>query len=992
MSFKVTHKLALSFFLIALLVGGIGYLAVTLGQWVERDADALGANSLIELERAYAMIQAAQASQATVQQVLIESAEAPEGEAATLARETLTGHLSVFGRQLAQSREYSPRETTLGAIRQAFGTYQGQAERLAALSATDPAEASTIFYEELEPFYLGTFQPVLSQRAGKVQETLEERADRVERTGVWAGRIGVSASALLLFIVLVLGIYLTRFVGRSLRELTAAARAIGEGRLDERVEITSNNEIGQLGRAINEMMDQFSSTTVSKGYVENIVQSMADPLVVVDPNVKISMVNQAALDMLGFERSDLLGKAVMAIFAHTGRNRGVEIKQTIEQALTGNVETSFRAKAGTGIPVSLSSALVRDGSEVQGLVIVAKDITKQKQFETELIEAKEEAEQMVHLRDAFLANMSHEIRTPLTGILGSAQVLAEGVEGEHKNLAKIIEDAGTRLLDTINSVLEMARIEAGEVQPEVEVLNVFEEAEASARVLKQVADKRGLLLRVEPADKPVYAQIDRSCLHRILNNLIGNAIKFTREGAVSVEVEATDEEAILTVRDTGVGISKQFLPHLFDDFKQESTGLKRSHEGSGLGLAITKKLVEMMGGEISVESIKGIGSAFSIRFPRVPVEQVPETLPAGDRPEEPESSEPSAARYPWETEEMATSRSEELTFASPPAPDERMQRDILLIEDNAQNAYMAQFMLQDYETDIATSPEEAIEQARYNQYRILLVDINLGADRSGIDLLHEIRGIEGYERVPAVAVTAYALPGDEDRFLREGFDDYVAKPFRKEVLLASVEDALVVPEENDGPNLETLLDGSFDDASTFNDAVFDQSVVPTPPEAAPADLVQPPADLVQPPADLAQPPADLVPEPALAPDDVLITAEPVAIEQIVAEPVASADPVTFADDTLHADDAVGTDNAFSADGAFNAHDALRVDDVPGLDNTFNAEGAFSVDDAFVLGTEPPPPSDETFRMDASAFTSTPRPDDPIDPASDGPSGPPPPAG
>src|SRR5690606_7672326 len=127
----------------------------------------------------------------------------------------------------------------------------------------------------------------------------------------------------------------------------------------------------------------------------------------------------------------------------------------------------------------------------------------------------------------------------LTGILGSAQVLAEVVqEGEQRNLAKIIEDAGTRLLDTINSVLEMARIEAGEVQPEVEILNLVEEAEASARVLATVAEKKGLLLRVHATDRNLYAQTDRSCLHRILNNLVGNAVKFTREGAVSVEVEA----------------------------------------------------------------------------------------------------------------------------------------------------------------------------------------------------------------------------------------------------------------------------------------------------------------------------------------------------------------------------------------------------------------------------------------------------------------------
>ncbi len=633
----------------------------------------------------------------------------------------------------------------------------------------------------------------------------------------------------MLLIILTLGFFLIRFIARSLRALTDAAHAIGEGRLDDRVEIDSKDEIGLLGQAINEMIDQLSSTTVSKSYVENIVQSMADPLVVVDPHVKIAMVNQAALDLLGYEREELLGKPVMTIFAHAGRNRGAAIKQTIEQALAGNVETKFKVRPDGEIPVSLSSALVREGNDVLGLVIVAKDITVQKQFETELIEAKDKAEQMVHLRDAFLANMSHEIRTPLTGILGSAQVLAEVVaEGDQRNLAKIIEDAGTRLLDTINSVLEMARIEAGEVQPEVEVLNLLDEAEASARVLQPVADKRCLLLRVQPPSEAVYAQIDRSCLHRILNNLLGNAVKFTREGAVSVEIEATADDAIITVRDTGVGISKQFLPHLFDDFKQESTGLKRSHEGSGLGLAITKKLVEMMGGKISVESIKGIGSAFSVTFPRVPVEQVPEALPQAGAASKPAAKKPNASRYPWETEESLVA--EEPTFVPPPAPEDRTHRDILLIEDNAQNAYMAQFMLQGYEADIATSPEEAIEQVRFNQYRLLLVDINLGADRSGIDLLHEIRGIEGYEFVPAVAVTAYALPGDEDRFLNEGFDDYVAKPFRKETLLGAVEQAFAAAEKpNEGTNLEAILDGSFEepDALIFENAPADLERSPT---------------------------------------------------------------------------------------------------------------------------------------------------------------------
>ena len=840
---KVTHKLLLSFTLLALLVGGLGYLAYLTSGIVGQRMDTIDATALEEVEHLNGMALAAQATQTAMQEVAAEGAavrDETESDPASAARETLGSHLTVFAKHLEKARAGADargdREATarLATLAQSFTPYEEMATRFALLSTTSPADAALTLNAEVEPYYYGSLAPAINERLEAAQTTLKENTAAARKTVAWVGWLRLGTAALVFLVVVGLGFYLTRFVSHSLGGLTKAALAIGEGRWSRRLAVTSEDEIGQLSAAINQMIEQISSTTVSKGYVDNIVQSMADPLVVVDPNVQIAMVNQAALDLLGYSRGELLGKPVTTIFALEGRDRGNVIKRTIEQGLAGNVETRFKAKGSAedeDIPVSLSSALVREGNDVQGLVIVAKDITEQKRFETELIEAKDKAEQMVHLRDAFLANMSHEIRTPLTGILGSAQVLAEVVEeGEQRNLAKIIEDAGTRLLDTINSVLEMARIEAGEVQPEVEILNLVEEAEASARVLNTVAEKKGLLLRVHAPDRDLHAHIDRSCLHRILNNLLGNAVKFTREGAISVEIEGDEDTASITVRDTGVGISKEFIPHLFDDFKQESTGVKRSHEGTGLGLAITKKLVEMMGGDIHVESIKGIGSAFTVTFPRVPVEQIPDSMPS--QPSyTPRRAVSEGPRYPWEaagTQHYDEPQPQQQpTFAPPPAPEERMARDILMIEDNAQNAYMAQFMLRDYETDIATTPEEAIEKVQHNQYRVLLVDINLGADRSGIDLLHEMRGLPGYEHVPAVAVTAYALPGDEERFLAEGFDNYVAKPFRKEKLIEAVEVALT-PRDEEGPSLDAILGGSFEPL----DAVAGEDLEPVSLDAA----------------------------------------------------------------------------------------------------------------------------------------------------------------
>jgi PAS domain S-box-containing protein len=817
-SLKVAHRLLLGSLLIAALAGGLGWLTLVASGWQADRIESLRVTSIEATDHAAALALAARTAHGGAQTLLVQrtlptTAEAPADRSGEqVARAAVAEGLTAFERHLARSHELAAAEgraasERVGALESAFASYKQAITRFVEMSAggsasSEPAVAVAFFDGEVRPPFEEALAPLAARHLAATQAAVAERVAAAESAGRWRTVFGFGGALLLLVVSLVVGGLTARHVDRGLGRTVNAARAIAAGRLTNPVRVASDDEFGDLAEALNDMVARLSTATVSKTYVENIVQSMADPLVVVDPEVRIAMVNQALLDLLGYEANELTGASVIRIFAHTGRQRGAAIKQDIERGLAGNVDSRFRTKAGQEVTVSLSSALVRAGGEVQGLVIVAKDITEQKRREKELIDAKDEAERMVQLRDAFLANMSHEIRTPLTGILGSAQVLAEVVEGEHRNLARIIEDAGNRLLDTINSVLEMARIEAGEVQPEMEILDFAQEAEAVVSVLRPVAEKKGLALRVHPPLRGrVAAQLDRTCLNRILNNLIGNAIKFTREGSVSVEISVDGDDAILTIRDTGIGIAKEFLPFLFDDFKQESTGLERSHEGTGLGLAITRKLVDMMGGTISVDSVKGLGSAFMVRFERVPMEEAAAFLP-------PPSS--AAARLPHGLGADAALAIP--TFEPPPPAADRIARDLLLIEDNQQNAYMAKFMLEGFSADVATSPEEAMDLVRRFQYGVLLVDINLGTDSSGIDLLHDIRQVDGYETTPAVAVTAYALPGDRERFLQEGFDDYVSKPYRKETLRDAVDRALasatpVQPIED----LDAVLGGSFEE-------------------------------------------------------------------------------------------------------------------------------------------------------------------------------------
>ncbi|MDX1421313.1 MAG: PAS domain S-box protein, partial [Rubricoccaceae bacterium] len=262
-------------------------------------------------------------------------------------------------------------------------------------------------------------------------------------------------------------------------------------------------------------------------------------------------------------------------------------------------------------------ATVHDATGTTVVYHSGQDVTERKQFERELIEAREAAVEMARLKSAFLANMSHEIRTPLTGILGYAGLLAEEVEGEQQEFVQFIEKSGRRLLDTLNSVLELARLEANGVEPSLEVLDVVSEAEEAVRLLTPLAEAKGLALTLDPAPaRAATASLDRVCLGRILSNLIGNAVKFTEEGGVHVRVEVDEADVLVHVRDTGRGIAAGFLPHLFDEFKQESEGHARSHEGAGLGLAITKRLTDLLGGAIAVECPTTGGTVFTVAFPR----------------------------------------------------------------------------------------------------------------------------------------------------------------------------------------------------------------------------------------------------------------------------------------------------------------------------------------------------------------------------------------
>lgn len=246
----------------------------------------------------------------------------------------------------------------------------------------------------------------------------------------------------------------------------------------------------------------------------------------------------------------------------------------------------------------------------------AKELEREREVVKKLSEANDRLTQANKLKDEFLATTSHELRTPLTAILGFTSVLKDEIpeEAEYRDFLDIIEDSSSRLMDTLNCLLDLAKLRAGIMDIHLEGLDLYQSVFQEVVQLQDSASRKGLKLKVRRPEKQLYALADMHGLGRIIHNLVGNAIKFTEDGMVEIWFAESSSSIDMHVSDTGIGIDEQFLPDLFDAFIQESDGLSRTYEGTGLGLAITSGIVQLMGASISVESRKGQGSDFVVSF------------------------------------------------------------------------------------------------------------------------------------------------------------------------------------------------------------------------------------------------------------------------------------------------------------------------------------------------------------------------------------------
>ena len=386
--------------------------------------------------------------------------------------------------------------------------------------------------------------------------------------------------------------------------------------------------------------------------------------------------------------------------------------------------------------------------------------------ELELNQARLQAEQAARLKTNFFTNISHELRTPLVGILGFAEILRDKVKNpDLSEMADTIFSSGKRLMETLNSVLDLSTVETDKLDLRLTELNLYNFVEDNIKLFEPIVTKKGLELVVKYTNKNIYASVDEHLLYQILNNLINNAIKYTESGKITIETKLIDEKskfAAIIVSDTGIGIKKENLKNIFEEFSQASGGLSRKFSGTGLGLTITKKFVELMSGEIKAESKFGEGSSFTIMFPLIKESSVESDNPDKILIQEKDSRQK-----------------------------QNLLPQILMVDDDSTSRDIIRMFLKNiYKIDFAQSGEEALQMIEKKSYKIVLMDINLGKGLSGIETTQRIRKITKYKETPIVAITAFAMAGEKEEILRSGCTHYLAKPFLKKGLVNLLESIL----------------------------------------------------------------------------------------------------------------------------------------------------------------------------------------------------------
>ena len=528
---------------------------------------------------------------------------------------------------------------------------------------------------------------------------------------------------------------------------------------------------------------RFNAFSITVGNLSQYIYESANTAILIfDEYFRLVLANPYGQELLGIKKIE--NQKLMQLFQGTDAESG-RIKDGI---LRDNKGVAELVSVHGAISCSLNFSLARDfHDDPYCIVCFVYDLTKEKNMLEEVVRANEAKSQ-------FLANMSHEIRTPINGILGMDSVLLKECHDENlREYAKNIQSAGQSLLSIINDILDISKIESGKMEILTIRYQLFSVLNDCYNLTKIKLQNKPVSFIMQINEKlPSWLYGDEVRIRQIINNFLSNAVKYTKEGNITFELdfeEKTDEQILLviTVRDTGIGIKEEDLGKLFESFTRIEEKRNRNIEGTGLGLNLTKNLVNLMGGEVFAESTYGKGSCFTAKIPQ----KIADAKPMGDF----------GKRY---QQYLSTSDDDKLSFLAPDAK-------ILVVDDVTMNLKVVEGLLKatKIQIDTAVSGSECLECVKTTPYQMIFLD-HMMPEMDGLETLEHMKNLADNPnaQTPVIMLTANAIVGAKEEYIEAGFTDYLTKPIREtellEMILKYLPEELVC--ENGGQGIEKSQD------------------------------------------------------------------------------------------------------------------------------------------------------------------------------------------
>lgn len=527
---------------------------------------------------------------------------------------------------------------------------------------------------------------------------------------------------------------------------------INQGAADERM-LDVTLSMAKLGgrkvivAGLHDVTSHADDVEKYKQFHEELLDGMPVEVAILSLQGKYLYMNSAGL-VDNITKDWLIGKTDVELCKRMNLAPDIGLRRRAHwrRAVTSGKPVHFEEVLGAGSDVQhilRTFQPIKDstGEEVAAVVAFGMDITELKESRKLLDQARGEVNQVNQLKESFLENINHEFRTPITGIIGFAEILEDEVHDEQREFVNMIERNGRRLMNTLNAVLDLAGLNNNEFDLSPTVFNIVDEAKAIIDGSREMAEQKGLFLKLEAARPEINALADQVCFARVIQNLIDNSIKFTDAGGIIVEVDGDDKGVHIRVLDTGVGIDNEFVPLLFNDFNRVSGTSSGSFEGVGVGLGITRRLVELMNGTISAESQKEEGSIFSITLPRAFPSK---SKHGGGKPR------------------------------------------ILLVDDSSDINTMIQYMLSEFfEIERAVNLRELEVATKRKKFDVMMIDMALAKHDLVLKGIQEAREKYEDQKVPLIGISEgksrrTSEDGEENA---DAVDYLLAKPFKKSELL-----------------------------------------------------------------------------------------------------------------------------------------------------------------------------------------------------------------